>query len=64
MTDEHILDKLGGNKAIAEALSLAPNVVANWRKRGIPWPRRHIIARIAEEKKVALPEDFWAEAAA
>lgn len=63
MSEQHLLDKLGGNKVVAEALSLAPNVVANWRDRGIPWRRRHIIARLAAEKQIELPADFLGEAA-
>lgn len=57
--ETHFLDKLGGNRAVAEKLDLAPNVVANWRERGIPWKRRHIIAQLAAECRVPLPHDFW-----
>ena len=56
---QHFLDQLGGNKAVAEALDVAPNVVANWKDRGIPWKRRHVIAQIAAKHKIPLPADFW-----
>lgn len=59
MAKEHLLDKLGGNKAVAEAFGLAPNVVANWKERGIPWKRKHLIAQLAAKSKVPLPADFW-----
>ena len=58
-----LIDALGGNKAVADAIGAAPNAVANWQARGIPWRRRHEIARIAAERGVALPSDFWGEAA-
>lgn len=62
----HLIDALGGNQAVAEALGVSSNAVANWKmpERGIPWKRRHIIARMAAERGVTLPEDFWAEKAA
>jgi len=59
----HLIDALGGNKVVAEALGLSPNVVHNWRTREIPWKRRHIIARLAAERGVSLPESFWGDAA-
>jgi len=61
-----IIDALGGTKALAEALGVSANVVGNWRlpDRGIPWKRRHAIARLAAERGVRLPDDFWNEEAA
>lgn len=53
-----LIDALGGNRAVADALGVAPNVVANWRNRNIPWQRRHQIARLAETKGIDLPRDF------
>lgn len=54
-----LIDQLGGNGAVAEALKAAPNAVANWRTRGIPWKRRHAIARLAADRGVSLPPDYW-----
>lgn len=64
--ESELIGALGGNKAVAEALGIAPNVVANWQHdgRSIPWKRRHAIARIAAERGVPLPEGFWADTAA
>lgn len=60
-----IIEALGGNKAVSEALGVAPNVVANWQlpNRDIPWKRRHAIARLAAERGITLPADFWGQAA-
>jgi len=57
----HILDQLGGNKIVADALNVSPGAVANWRlpSRNIPWRFRHAIARLAAERGVTLPNDFW-----
>jgi len=59
---DHLLDKLGGNKAVADALKTSPGAVANWRlpNRAIPWKHRPTLARIAAERGVTLPGDFWA----
>lgn len=64
--ENDLIEALGGNKAVAEALGTAPNVVANWRQpeRTIPWKRRHAIARLAAQQGVPLPVDFWTENAA
>ena len=63
--ETELIKALGGNKAVADALGTAPNVVANWQHEGrsIPWKRRHEIARIAADRGVALPVDFWGAAA-
>lgn len=58
---EHIIDRLGGNKAVADALGVKPNAVANWRLEGrqIPWRHRPALARLAVERAIPLPESFW-----
>jgi len=63
--EHQLIDELGGVKAVAEALGLNSNVVANWKLEGrsIPWKRRHAIARLAADRGVALPGDFWGIAA-
>lgn len=54
-----IITKLGGNAKVAKALSVAPNVVANWKLRGnIPLAERFRIAELARVEKVALPDGF------
>ena len=56
-----IIDRLGGAKALAEALGLTKQAVTNWRlgKRGIPWRHRPAIARLAADRAEALPIGFW-----
>lgn len=60
----NLIDSLGGNTALAEQLSCTPNAVSNWRTRGIPWRLRPVIARMATERGVPLPSDFWEDEAA
>jgi hypothetical protein len=65
MATNLVIEALGGTKSVADALNLPINTVANWSLPGrdIPWKRRHIIARLAAERGVSLPEDYWAEVA-
>jgi hypothetical protein len=60
---EQLIDDLGGNTALAKELSLTPHAISNWRTRGIPWKMRPTIARMAGERGISLPQDFWGEAA-
>lgn len=60
---EQLIDDLGGNAALAKELKRTPNAISNWRTRGIPWKVRPVIARLAAERGVGLPADFWGEAA-
>ncbi|MES2781914.1 MAG: YdaS family helix-turn-helix protein [Pseudomonadota bacterium] len=55
---QDIIEQLGGSAKVAEALGLAPNAVANWRKRDIPWRERPRIAELARKLSVTLPDDF------
>lgn len=59
--DRDIIDLLGGPGALAETLKVTKAAVINWRlaNRRIPWKHRPAIARMAAEKAVALPADFW-----
>lgn len=61
MVDE-LIDKLGGVRTVAEAVNSTPGAVANWRlRKTIPWRHRHVIARVAAERGIALPDSFWAD---
>jgi len=54
-----IIKDLGGNATVAKALSVQPNVVANWKLRGsIPLAERFRIAELARVKNVQLPDGF------
>lgn len=58
MTDRKVIDRLGGTKAVAEALDIFPSAVTNWRKRGISEAGRYQIRDLAKRKRVTLPADF------
>ena len=62
---KQLIDQLGGIKAVADALGVDRSAVSNWRLEGrhIPWKHRPAIARMAAEKAVNLPSDFWGVAA-
>ncbi|NQX93444.1 MAG: helix-turn-helix domain-containing protein [Erythrobacter sp.] len=59
---EQLIDELGGNTVLAKELNCTPNAVSNWRTRGIPWKLRPVIARMAAEKALKLPDGFWGAA--
>ncbi|RPI59353.1 MAG: hypothetical protein EHM48_09030 [Planctomycetaceae bacterium] len=58
---KQLIDDLGGIKAVSEALGVDRSAVGNWRLKGrsIPWRWRPAIARLAADKAVNLPADFW-----
>lgn len=58
---KELIQKLGGNKAVAEALAVDRSAVGNWLLNGrdIPWRHKPAIARLAAEKAVSLPASFW-----
>lgn len=56
--EQNLIDDLGGQGVVAEALNLRPNRVGNWRKRGIPWQWRPAVKALAEKRKVKVPADF------
>lgn len=65
MAHQHasLIEQLGGHIAVAKALSVAPNVVWNWLQRGVSWPYRAEVARLARRRRVAVPEAFTAPSA-
>lgn len=64
MEHSKLIADLGGSKSVADAIGAAPNAVANWNKRRIPWRYRHVVAKLAAERGVELPSGFWEERAA
>lgn len=56
-----LIEKLGGAKKVADDLRTTHGAVRNWMLSGrsIPWRYRPAIARIAAERAVQLPADFW-----
>lgn len=63
---KELIEKLGGPKQVAGDLNTTPGAVRNWMlaDRSIPWRFRPAIARIAAERAVQLPENFWGGVAA
>jgi DNA-binding transcriptional regulator YdaS (Cro superfamily) len=63
---KQLIEALGGAKQLAADLRASPGAVRNWMLggRSIPWRYRPAIAKIAAERGVPLPEDFWQVAAA
>ncbi len=58
MAHKFLIEKLGGTVALALALSVSPQNVTNWKRRGIPWKYRNRIAMMAMTQRVKLPDDF------
>lgn len=61
-----LIESLGGAKRVADDLSTTHGAVRNWMLAGrsIPWRYRPAIARLAAERAVQLPVDFWEGVAA
>ena len=57
----NLIDQLGGIAAIADHLAVTRTSVSNWRLegRGIPWKFRPALARLAADRAIALPDDYW-----
>lgn len=56
-----LIDRLGGTRAVADALGKKFEAVKKWRQKGIPWNRRREVLRLAREKGKRLPADFLVE---
>lgn len=56
-----LIDALGGAKQVAAELNVSHGAVRNWQLAGrsIPWKFRPTIARIAAERAISLPAEFW-----
>jgi len=56
-----LIEALGGARQVSTDLNCSHGAVRNWMLEGrsIPWRFRPAIAKIAAERAVPLPEDFW-----
>jgi len=64
MTDDaqHIIQKFGGQTALAELLGRRQSTVAHWAKRGIPAKWQQPLLDLARQHSIDLyPEDFFHE---
>lgn len=59
-----IIEALGGHEVVAEKLAAVtadtPNseAVRKWRRNGVPWRWRGVVAKIARKHRVAVPRGF------
>lgn len=54
MSLETILDSLGGDKSVAEALGCRVSAISNWKTRGLPPGRKFDLLALAEQQDVKL----------
>ena len=61
MTAKALIDELGGISPVSAHTGATRSAVSNWRMEGrnIPWKHRPAIARLAADRAVALPANFW-----
>lgn len=61
--EKQLIDALGGISVVSEALKVDRSAVSNWRLKGrrIPWKHRPAIARLAADRAISLPSDFWGQ---
>ena len=56
------INQLGGSKSVAAGTGMQPQAVNQWIKRGTPSARgKNILALLAQEKGVALPDNFLSD---
>lgn len=66
----NLIDALGGPTTVAEIISekyghdYSPQMVSNWKRRGIPFAFRPHLAEIARRAGAAVPDGFLDDAAA
>lgn len=62
MTDEEALEflaqKLGTKAAVADALRVTPQVVNNWRERGISATHRPLVWAMVNDRSGNLPREW------
>ena len=54
MSLDNILERLGGDGAVAEDLGCVISAISNWKTRGLPPGRRFDLLALAERKGVPL----------
>ncbi len=58
MKYEPLIDRLGGSKAVAEALKQKQSTISMWRVRGVPWRFRPAVVALAKRRGVSVPRNF------
>jgi hypothetical protein len=66
MVPDHIelIDSLGGPKCPSDSLRrrsrvhITPQAISLWKRRGVAWKHRQVIAEMARENGLPLPHNF------
>jgi len=58
-TVDEVIDSLGGNKAVAKALKIAPHAVIRWRDRKLPAHTFLAIQALLRVKGLYAPPELW-----
>lgn len=60
MTVKQVIDKLGGNREVAELLGVTPPAVSNWKAFGRFPERLHFrLYKICQDRGIELPESLF-----
>ena len=52
LTDNEVIDALGGTVATARLFKVSSNVVSNWRARGIPGRYQYAVAKLCTDRNI------------
>lgn len=55
--DWAILEKIGDELLIAAGVSQV--LIKSWRYRGIPWNKRGLVLRLAKQRRIKVPPNFY-----
>lgn len=63
MTHAEFIDALGGTGAVAKECGVSDAAVSFWKVResGVSWRFRPLLAELAKEREIELPEGFLGE---
>ena len=54
-----VIDSLGGTKAVASALKMAPQAVSQWRERKLPSHTFLALQALLKAKGLYAPPELW-----
>ncbi len=53
LSDDGVIDALGGTVKTARLFKVAPSAVSNWRRRGIPRALHYSMAQVCQKQGIA-----------
>lgn len=53
-----LVDALGGAAKIARTIGDEAVNVRQWKRQGVPWRWRHLVANLASARGITVPRDF------